>query len=416
MVLTRPRLLAPLARRDFALLTLARAVSYLGDGFFFVALAWQVYRLDNNPAALSLVGLAWTLPITLLLLAGGVASDRFERRRVMAAADVLRAAVIGLVGLLALSGRLRIWQLLLLMPCFGAGDAFFFPAATAIMPDLLPGEEITQANAVQNTTRPLMTLLLGPALAGFVVGLAGPGMGFIVDALSFLVSAIAVSAIGRRQTAPHGGGLRRSVQEIGEGLAYVRANTWCWATLAAALLSLLAFLGPWQVILPYLVKNELHAGPQGLGLIYTSGGVGSLLLALIVGQRGLPRRTITLLYLCWSIGIACLGLYGFISSLWQAFVVAFLLQAFFAVGEIAWATLLQRLVPGALLGRVSSLDYLVSGALIPLSYALSGPAAAAFGARTAIAAGGFLGGAAFLAFLLVPGVRDPERRPHGIWG
>src|SRR6266542_3627437 len=102
--LGRVRILQPLAERDYALLTGGSLISLLGDGFFYVALAWQVYELSNVPTALSLVGLAWTLPLVLFVLLGGVFSDRYDRRWLMVGADVVRAAAIGLLGVLSVCG------------------------------------------------------------------------------------------------------------------------------------------------------------------------------------------------------------------------------------------------------------------------------------------------------------------------
>src|SRR5919199_6826392 len=107
----RPAILRPLAIRDFALLWSGRTVSLLGDGVFFVAFAWQTYSLSNRPAAMSLVGVALVLPQVLLLLVGGVLSDRFERRRMMMLSDVLRGAAVAAMGALALGGMLEVWHL-----------------------------------------------------------------------------------------------------------------------------------------------------------------------------------------------------------------------------------------------------------------------------------------------------------------
>lgn len=410
MKLARPRLLDPLRNRDFALLTAGWSGSFLGDGFFYVALAWQVYKLSNTPTALSVVSIAWSLPTVCLLLVGGVAGDRLDRRRVMAASDLLRAVSIGTVGVLSVSGLLQLWQLFVLMPFFGAGDAFFNPAADAIVPDLLPAEELTQANALVGVLRSLMGLLLGPALGGLVVGLAGAGPAFLVDAASFLVSALTVSLIAAH---PHvrtvSAGVRQAFEDVRGGLRFVRANAWCWATLAAAAVSLLVFIGPWMVIVPYLIKNALHGGPTGLGLTYAFGGIGSIIMSLALGQHGLPRRSITAMYLGWGVGVAALALFGVMTALWQALLISLLFNALMAVGQLSWMTLMQRLVPSDLLARVSSLDWLISTGFVPISYALTGPSAALFGPRITIAAGGLLGGVVFIAFLFVPGVRDPER-------
>ncbi|HET8586503.1 MAG TPA: MFS transporter, partial [Candidatus Limnocylindria bacterium] len=192
------RILEPLARRDFALLSAAATVSLLGDGFFFIALAWQVYELSNVPTAMSVVGVAWTLPLVLFLLLGGVLTDRYDRRRLLIGADLLRAVAIGLVGVLSISGALELWHVIALISFVGIGDAFFNPASTAIVPDLVPERQLPQANALQGLIRPLMMRLIGPAIGGFVVATLGPGPAFVVDGASFLVSAAAVWAIAAR--------------------------------------------------------------------------------------------------------------------------------------------------------------------------------------------------------------------------
>src|SRR5690349_2142122 len=130
-------MLRPLETRDYRLLVFGSVVSLLGDGFFYVALAWQVYDISNLPTALSLVGVAWTLPMVVLLLVGGAMSDRYDRRRLMIGADVLRGVAIGTMAVLSIAGVLELWHVAALIVFVGMGDAFFNPASTAIVPDLV---------------------------------------------------------------------------------------------------------------------------------------------------------------------------------------------------------------------------------------------------------------------------------------
>jgi MFS family permease len=408
------RLLEPLQRRDYALLTAGSVVSLLGDGFFSVALAWQVYEISNLPTALSIVGVAWTAPLVAFILLGGVFSDRYDRRWLMVGADLVRAAAIGFLGILSVTGVLELWHVVALIAFVGLGDAFFNPASTAIVPSLLPDEQLAQANALQGLVRPLMIRLIGPAIGGFVVAVAGAGMAFVVDASSFLVSALAIGAIATRpsiEVTSHG--LRQTLAEVGEGFSFVRHNPWCWATLLAAMFSLLVFVGPMQVLLPYLVKNQLRLGPESLGFIYAVSGVGSIVAAVLIGQLGLPRLRITAMYLVWSVGVALLAGYGLMTALWQAVLIGFAVNALFEVGQIIWVTLLQTLVPRQLLGRVSSLDWLVSTGLVPVSFALTGPVAAGLGPSTTMIGAGLVGALFMGVLLFVPGVRDPERVVDG---
>ncbi|HEX6140541.1 MAG TPA: MFS transporter, partial [Candidatus Limnocylindria bacterium] len=360
----------------------------------------------------SVVGVAWTLPLVLFLLLGGVLTDRYDRRLLMVAADVVRALAIGALAALSIAGVIELWHVLALIAFVGLGDAFFNPAATAIVPDLLPDAKLPQANALQGLLRPLMVRLVGPAVGGFVVAVLGPGPAFAVDGASFLVSALAIGAIAARPVAPatqHG--VRQALDEMLEGLAFVRRTPWLWATLVAAGFSLLVFVGPVQVLLPFLVKNRLELGAESLGAIFAVSGVGSILAALLMGQLGLPRRHVTVMYAAWAVGVALFAGYGLMTSLWQGFVVGFGTAALFQVGQIVWVTLLQTQVPRELLGRVSSLDWLGSTGLVPLSYALTGPVAAVLGPQTTMIAAGLVGAAFMGVLLFVPGVRDPERVP-----
>ena len=410
--LGRLRILAPLRHRDFALRTAGSTVSLLGDGFMYVALAWQVYEISNVPTAMSIVGVAATVPLVVFLLVGGVLSDRYDPRRVMIVADLIRALAIGAIGLLSIGGILELWHVVALITVVGLGDALFNPASTAIVPELVPVEDLPQANALAGLLRPLMLRIAGPAVGGITVYALGPGPAFVVDAASFVISAAFVglmAPLAREARTAVDGGIRRTLADVGEGLAFVRANPWCWATLVAAMLALLAFYGPVEVLLPYLVKNRLDLGADALGLIFAASGIGSIAAAVLVGQLDIPRRRITTMYLAWTVGSAALAGYGVMTSLWQPMVIAAISGATFMLGQVVWTSLLQQLVPRELLGRVSSVDWLVSVGLVPVSFALTGPVSAWIGSTMTMVGGALAAAAVTLALLYVPGVRDPER-------
>jgi hypothetical protein len=132
--------------------------------------------------------------------------------------------------------------------------------------------------------------------------------------------------------------------------------------------------------------------------------------ALVLGQRGgLPRKPVTVLYLAWALGMLMTAGFGIVGTVWQAMIVAFVAESSIAVLVVIWYTLLQRLVPRELLGRVSSLDWLISIAGVPLSFAIVGPMAGWIGADATLIAAGILGAATTLAFMFIPGARAPER-------
>src|SRR3954471_13772340 len=182
-------LLTPLRDRDFRLLWTGAPASLLGDGAFLVALAWQVYAMSGSVTGMSVVGIAMTVPTIAFLLIGGVASDRFERRWLLVGADLLRAVALALLAGLTIGGQIELWHMVVLSALYGTGSAFHAPAFDALVPEILAGEGLTQANALDQLMRPLALRLAGPALGGVLVGVAGAGGVFLVDCATFLMAA-----------------------------------------------------------------------------------------------------------------------------------------------------------------------------------------------------------------------------------
>jgi DHA3 family tetracycline resistance protein-like MFS transporter len=401
------RILRPLGIRDFALLWTGMTVSLLGDGIYFVAIAWQVYELSNAPTALSIVGLAWTLPLVVFVLMGGVISDRFDRRRVMIIADVLRGVSILVIGLLAVSGQLELWHLVVLVAFYGAGEALFMPSFTAIVPDIVPRDLLVEANSLDIFVRTMTARMAGPAIGGVAIAAFGTGGAFLLDAASFGVSAVALLAMSSRPLVAREPS--SVLADLAEGFRFVRSQTWLWGTLVAAAIALLCFFGPWEVLVPYVVKNELGGSASDLGFVFGAGGLGAVLSSLVMAQRSLPHKQITFMYAAWTVSSFAIVGYGVAAEIWQAMLAALFAGGLGNAGMIVWMTLLQTRVPATLLGRVSSLDWFVSVALIPVSFALTGPVAEAVGARETLVGAGVLAGVITLAFLFLPGMRDLER-------
>ncbi|MFN2525158.1 MAG: MFS transporter [Actinomycetota bacterium] len=398
----------PLRIRDFRLLWTGLTVSLIGDGLYVVAIAWQAYELSNVPTAFSLVSVAWSLPMVIFLLVGGVVSDRFERRLVLIASDVIRGVAIAAMGALALTGVMELWHLVALAALYGIGQALFGPAFGAIVPDIVPTDDLVQANSLDNFVRPLGERLAGPALGGVIVATWGAGWAFMLDAATFVVSALVIWMMTRRPV-PERASEASVFSEVAEGLRFVRTQPWLWATLGAASISLLFVLGPFEVLVPFLIKNELNGDASDVGFVFAAGGLGAVVAAFLMGQRGLPRKHILFLYIGFAGGVSLMWPYAFLTTTWQAALVEFFAWGCWAASLVVWSTLMHRLVPTALLGRVTSLDWLVSISLTPISFALVGPVSEAIGLDATFIWSGILGGIGVMAFLLVPGVRDTER-------
>jgi MFS family permease len=404
----RVGLLRPLRSRDFRLLWAGQTVSLVGDGVFLIAMAWTAFQLWNSPASLSIIGIAMTVPIIACLLLGGAVSDRFDRRRVMIAADAARAVVVGALAVLDLTGSLGFATFALLVALYGAATAFFTPAFEAIVPSVVAKSELAQANSLDQFVRPGALRLVGPALGGSIVAAVGSGGAFAVDAASFLVSMAAIAAIGPVPANIATGGSTGAA--IADGIRFVRSQVWLWATLLSAAVAYLAFMGPTEALLPFIVKNELHASAAALGLVFAAGGVGAIGAALIMGQRAQPRRNVTFMYACWTLATLSVAGYGLGRSAPQLMIACLVFNALEAAGTIVWATIKQRHVPGTLLGRVSSLDWMISIGLLPLSYGLTAPVAALVGARATLVGAAAIGAAVTLGALFLPGMRDIEGR------
>jgi len=403
------KLLRPLRERDFALLWTGMTVSLLGDGIFVVAEAWQVYDLDNDPVALSIVGTAWTLGMVAFLLTGGVVTDRVDRRRVLIAADLVRAGALVAMGVLSLTGAIAIWHLVVLSLLMGIGEAFFGPAFGAIVPEVVPAQHLVQANALDQLVRQAAARLAGPALGGFVVAAIGVGAAFLVDAGTFVLSTVCVAAM-RVRALPVQDVARSARREMREGFAYVRQQPWLWATLVSASLSLLFFLGPIEVLLPFVVRNDLHAGAGGYGTVLAAAGAGAVVTSLVLGQTGVPRRYLTFMYGAWTVATLPFLVYAFGTALWQFVLVALFEGACMTAGMVVWGTLMSTRVPAELRGRVHSLDWFVSIGLTPVSFALTGPVSAAIGIDATLVLAAVAPAVATVALFVFARLRRDEER------
>ncbi len=410
------QLTTPLRRRDFRLLWTGMSVSLLGDGIFIVAIAWQAYALSDRPSSLAYIGLATSLPQVLMLLVGGAVSDRLRRQTVLFWSDVGRALVVLVLCALTASGTVRLWELYLISALLGTAAAFAYPALDALVPQLVPAPELNEANAVEQFVRPAAIQLAGPALGGVAVATVHSAGAFGFDGLTFAFSAVCVLRMTRLPAIELRAGNRSVRNEILEGLQYARRHVWLWGTFLSAALTYLLFIGPTVVLLPFIVRNSLHEGASTYGLILAVGGVGALTGAVAVGRRPDAHRPLTWIYVWWTIATLAVAGYGLTTRAWGLALAAFVIYGAEAVGAVMWATFKQRRVPNSMLGRVSSIDWCVSTALLPLSYAITAPVAQLLGARATLVFAGTVGAAVTLGFLFLPGMRAAERReaPAGL--
>lgn len=405
--------------RDFVLLWSGSTVSMFGDGIYFVTIAWEVYRLSNAPTALGVVSAAFALPQVLLLLLGGVLSDRLDRRLVMLLGNVVSGLMIGGLGILVVLHRIGIWEIVVLVAVYGVSQAFFLPASRAIVPSLIESDLMPQAAATEQFLQPLTTLV-GSGLGGLLIAVGGTGGAFLIDAGTFLVAAATLAAMSSGKLAAVDAEVKTPsgrfaiLHEAREALVIVRGTPWIWAGLAAAGIANIALTGPLTVLVPYLVKYTFHSGPEILGLIGATGAVGSILTAVYVGWRGVPRHDVAWIFLSWTVGTGALVLMGLTGMAWELMPLTMVTMGGISLGNLIWFSKMGVEVPGHILGRVASLDMMVSFSLTPVSNAVTGPVAGVIGPRLVLVIAGAFGSVATLAFLvLVPGL-TAGRRPKAV--
>ena len=343
----------PLRDRKFRLLWSGRTFSEFGSALVPVALTFAVLDLTSSATSLGLVLAAAFVPRVVLLLPGGVIADRLPRQLVVLVTDLLRALSQALVAFLLISGQAQFWQLIVLFAVYGAADAFFSPASTGLVPEVVPSERFQQANALLSLSASV-AFVVGPALAGVLVTAWGPGVVFAVDAATFAVSSVALALVGgfRRRTAVVESSV---VADLRAGWHEVTGRTWVWTSIAYFSLSNLA-IAPLFVLGPVVAKESL-GGPEAWGLILTGAGVGSLLgdaAALVLR----PRRALMPGYLAlatWSLAPVLLAHRFPPAAIAAAGALGFAALNF---SNALWLTTLQERIPRGSLSRVSAYDWL----------------------------------------------------------
>lgn len=403
---TPARLFRPLGTRDFALLWGGQSISLIGDGIFTVTLAWQTLSLSSSPTALAAVLLARSIPHVLFLVVGGAVTDRLPRRSLLIASDLVRGIASGAIALLVATGAVELWHLVALGAVFGTANAFFFPAYTAIVPEVLPAELLPGGNALDTTARLVGSSFAGPAIGGVIIGAAGTRWAFGADAISYAIAVVAAMLMRARPAPP--AGESRIVQEVREGFRFTRSQPWLWVTLLAAFVGNLSF-SSLSLLRPILVKEELGGSAAALGAVYAAAGVGGLIAAVVAGSFGFPRRRVAVMYASWTTAAVALGVLGLAPGILLVAVANGVIGLTLEYGNIVWITLMQELVPRRMLGRVSSFDWMLSLGLSPLAFAAAGPLGAALGAGPVLVGGGIIAVVANITGVTRRGVLDPDR-------
>ena len=386
--------------RDYRNVFIAQSVSVFGDGITPVALTFAVLDLTGSGTDLGLVLAAQSLPLAALALVGGVWADRLPRAALMVASDLIRAAVQAIAAVLLLTGTAHIWQLAVLAALHGSAEAFFRPAAGAIIPQIVPTPRLQQANALMGMSDNF-GWMVGPAVAGTLVAVIGPGGAIAVDSATFLVSAaflatLRVPAIVKTEA------VRGFVAELRAGWHEVRSRTWLWVMLLRACLVLCIVIAPFQVLGPLGLREEGYtAAAWGwLQAVFSAG----MIVGGAIALRYRPRRPMVVVCLTGTTAAAAPIALAVFGNPWPLGLVYGLRGIAVGILVAVWVTTVQTHIAKESLGRVTAWDWMSSLALWPAGLAVAGPLAQAFGVTTMCWITGGLGLVASLWVLLVKDV------------
>ncbi len=392
----------PQFRRYFV----GQATSYIGDGLLPVAISFAVLDLTASASDLGLVLGVRMVPVVLFLLVGGVWADRLPRQLVMIASDVIRGGTQALLAVLLLTGSAELWHLLVLQAVYGAGEAFWRPASTALLPSVVSEARLQEANALM-AVAVNGAYTAGPAVAGLLVATVGSGAAIAIDAATFGVSTIALLSL-RVPALERAAEPGTFLADLREGWREFVSRTWLWVVTAHAALFLLFVTTPFMVLGPVVADRELD-GAKDWGFIAAAMGVG-VILGSASASRLRPARPLFVGVLSFGLGCALFAVaLGLPASTTAIAVAGFFCGITEGLIEVLWITTLQQRVTRTALARVSAYDTVGSFVLMPVGFALAGPASDAFGVRPVLFFAAVFAVASGVLVACLPSVRGLRR-------
>ena len=392
-----------LRHRNFQLFFAGQLISLIGTWMQTVAQSWLVYRMTNSALLLGAVGFASQIPVFLMAPIGGIVADRYNRRRVVIATQVLSMILASFLAALTLSGRIQVWQIMVLASLLGVVNAFDIPARQAFLIDMVGREDLMNAIAL-NSSMFNGARIIGPAISGILVASIGEGWCFFANAVSYIAVIIGLLLM-RIEHAANLATQGSPLENILEGFAFARNTGPIRAILL--LLGLVSFVGmPYAVLMPVFADQILHGGARGLGILMGATGIGALLgaasLAARVGLKGLGR----LIAICSGGFGVSLIFFSFSRYFWLSTVLLVPVGFFMMVQMASSNTLIQAMVPDQLRGRILAVYSMMFMGMAPFGALSAGVVAHHLGAPWTVA----LGGVACIAGSILFGMHMPSIR------
>ncbi|MBE9033580.1 MFS transporter [aff. Roholtiella sp. LEGE 12411] len=383
MINSKVPLWKPLTVRNFLLLYIGETVSLLGDQFYIVALPWLTIQLTNSGITLGTVLMSAAIPRAVLMLFGGVVSDRFSPRLVMLVSNALRGLLVVLFATIVALKMTQLWHIYFFAASFGIFDGFFIPASKSIIPSLVSKEQLIASNTLSQGTSQLI-LLIGPALAGLLIATAGIEVAFVIDGITFAITTITLllmKGTTAKATVLHGelnqnsASTKKTMNLIAgmrEGFYYAWDNQPLRIFLLVMVILNFLFIGPLQVGMTSLAHSRFPGGVVALGILQSAWGGGGLIGTLTPQfVKNLPNIGVLLLTIASVQGFG-LFLLGFIGNIALASITIAVLGFCSCIFTVVGITWIQKQTQPEMLGRVMSLGMFSAFGVAPVSFALAG--------------------------------------------
>lgn len=338
---------------DFRWMYVAQLLSFTGSSMQLAAVNWHIYDLTHDLVALGLVGLVRILPIIVLSLVGGVVADAMDRRKLMLWTQGASFIFAGVLALATLSHHESLPLIYLMTACLSGATAFDTPAWSALLPNLVPGHQIGNA-ARLNVVAYQVTAVVGPVIAGLLIGAFGTGITYAINSLSYVPVIIALMMIHVKVAPPVGRGAI-NFGALREGLSFVMHTPLLWGSM---LLDFFATLFSSAVaLLPVYASDILHVGAQGYGILFAAPSIGSTLGAMTAAQfsHRMKRQGELMLISVALYGVATV-LFGISTSFWLSLIALGLVGLMDSISTVIRNALRQLLTPDRLRGRMVSVN------------------------------------------------------------
>lgn len=360
-----------LSNKNFMLLWIGQTISNFGDAVYSIAIMWYVMSVTGSAEQMGVSLICSYLPIVLLSPVAGIVADRYDRKKILVICDLLSGVFVSIVAVLAFKNQLKIWEIYIISLIISSIAAFFGPCIKALIPEVVEKATLIKANSMNQVTT-YMCQMLGTSIAGILIALISVKGLFIINSISFIISAIFNTYIKLDHLEVKKEKMHCFIGEIKDGIKYCLSIKEIMYFMLIAGIIINFCTAPIELYIPIFSKKVLEGNSSIYGLLMAAIAVGGVLAAAMITSIS---KIIKKYYLL-TIGIVGEGISIIFFGMSRNFIVAFisltLLGMFVAITNIALSTIVQTIVPNNIMGRIAGFMSMLAGITVPLGYLVGG--------------------------------------------